>query len=62
MSDMENHKSLMVKLTKPLVPPVIAIAIAFVVGAILIVLLGRNPLEVYRTLLEGGLSGWPNLR
>ena len=51
----------MKKLAMPLVAPVIAIAIAFVIGAILITLLGHNPVEVYQTLLEGGLSGWPNL-
>lgn len=58
---MENQKSLLNKLAMPLVAPVIAIVIAFVVGAILIALLGRNPVLVYQTLLEGGLSGWPNL-
>lgn len=57
---MEYQKSLMKKLAMPLIAPVIAVFIAFLVGAILIVLLGRNPLEVYQTLLEGGLSGWPN--
>lgn len=42
-------------------PPVAAVACAFLVGAVLILLLGRNPIEIYQTLLAGGLSGWPNL-
>ncbi len=58
---MENLRVLIKSLALPLIAPVVAIAIAAVVGAILIVLLGRSPLEVYQTLLEGGLSGWPNL-
>ncbi|WP_412066301.1 ABC transporter permease [Rhizobium sp. SYY.PMSO] len=58
---MESIRTLLEKLIKPLLAPLVAMAIATVVGAILIVLLGRNPLEVYETLLEGGLSGWPNL-
>jgi general nucleoside transport system permease protein len=61
MSDMENRKSLMNKLAAALTAPVIAIVVAFLVGAVLIAMLGRNPFEVYQTLLEGGLSGWPNL-
>lgn len=40
--------------------PLLAIATAVAVGAVLIALLGRNPLDIYTILLEGGLSGWPN--
>jgi simple sugar transport system permease protein len=58
---MDSEKNMIMKLAAPLIAPAVAIVIAFVVGAILITLLGRNPVEVYRTLLEGGLSGWPNL-
>lgn len=58
---MASSRTLADKLIKPLVAPAVAITIATIVGAILIALLGRNPLEVYQTLLEGGLSGWPNL-
>ncbi len=41
--------------------PAFAIAVAVVVGAGLVALLGRNPLEVYGILFAGGLSGWPNI-
>jgi ABC-type uncharacterized transport system permease subunit len=41
--------------------PAFAIAIAVLVGAILIAALGRNPFEIYRILFAGGLSGWPNI-
>lgn len=41
--------------------PVFAIAVALVVGAVLVAILGRNPLEVYWILLAGGLAGWPNV-
>ena len=58
---MDMLKTLLDKLTRSLAAPVFALAVATVVGAILIALLGRNPLTVYQTLLEGGLSGWPNL-
>lgn len=58
---MENPKHLTQTLARALFAPVIAVFIAFVVGAALIALLGRNPIEVYQTLLQGGLSGWPNL-
>jgi general nucleoside transport system permease protein len=61
MSDMENLKSLTKKLAAALIAPVIAVVVSFVIGAVLIALLGRNPFEVYQILLEGGLSGWPNL-
>ena len=41
--------------------PAFAIVIAVIVGAGLVALLGRNPLEVYGILFAGGLSGWPNI-
>ena len=41
--------------------PAFAIAVAVIVGAGLVGLLGRNPLEVYGILFAGGLSGWPNI-
>lgn len=41
--------------------PLFATAVAFLVGAVLIAVLGRNPIEVYQVLLAGGLSGWPNI-
>ena len=58
---MENLKTLIKQSMTALVAPAFAIATATIVGAVLIALLGRNPLEVYQTLLAGGLSGWPNL-
>ncbi len=42
------------------VAPAIALAVALVVGGLLIAALGRDPVEVYGVLLAGGLSGWPN--
>lgn len=58
---MENLKTLIKQSMSALVAPAFAIVTAVIVGAVLIALLGRNPLEVYQTLLAGGLSGWPNL-
>lgn len=46
---------------KTVAAPAFAIAIAVIVGAGLITVLGRNPLEVYGILFAGGLSGWPNV-
>lgn len=42
-------------------PPLFAIAVSFVVGGLLMALLGRNPFRVYVVLIDGSLSGWPNL-
>ena len=44
-----------------IVAPAVAVAVALVVGGLLIAALGRNPLEIYGVLLAGGLSGWPNM-
>src|SRR5689334_15202814 len=49
------------RLAKPLVGPLIAIAIAVLVGGLLVILLGQDPIEVYLTLIRGSLVGWPNL-
>ena len=48
-------------LLRPVASPAIAVAVAMVVGAALVVALGHNPIEVYWTLIEGSLVGWPNL-
>jgi general nucleoside transport system permease protein len=48
-------------LVRAIAMPLFAIVTAFLVGAILIALLGRNPFEVYPVLIAGGLSGWPNI-
>ena len=60
MSDPGPSDSLLRRSPRALLPPAFAIATAMVIGAILIAVLGQNPLAVYRTLLSGGLSGWPN--
>ncbi len=45
----------------PAVQPVVAVVVATVVGGLLILALGENPIEVYSVLLSGGLVGVPNL-
>lgn len=49
------------RLIGPLVGPVVAILIAVLVGGILVALLGNDPVDVYWTLIQGSLVGWPNL-
>jgi simple sugar transport system permease protein len=49
------------RLLQPLASPLIAIVIAVIVGGVLVALLGNDPVEVYGTLIEGSLVGWPNL-
>ena len=46
---------------RALVGPLVALVVAFVLGGILVALLGQNPFAVYALLLRGSLSGWPNL-
>ncbi|MBV9220278.1 MAG: ABC transporter permease, partial [Methylobacteriaceae bacterium] len=48
-------------LLRPILGPLVAIIIATLVGAALVAALGQNPIEVYSTLIEGGIVGWPNL-
>jgi general nucleoside transport system permease protein len=48
-------------LLRPIASPVIAVVVAVVVGAVLVTALGHSPVEVYGTLIEGSLVGWPNL-
>ncbi|HLJ71634.1 MAG TPA: ABC transporter permease [Roseiarcus sp.] len=48
-------------LVRPLAGPAVAVLIAIVVGALLVAAVGQNPLDVYVTLIKGGLVGWPNL-
>jgi len=55
-----NYKAGLIKAVQALYAPVFAIVLSFLIGAVVIVALGRNPLEVYGYLLKGGLSGWPN--
>lgn len=39
----------------------VAIAIAVVIGGLLVAALGHDPVEVYGLLLDGSLDGWPNI-
>ena len=49
------------RLARALAGPLLAVLIAFVIGGLLVAVLGDNPLEVYAALLRGSLSGWPNI-
>ena len=49
----------MTKLARELLFPLIAVLAAFIVGGILILLIGDNPLVAYRLLLGSALS-WPD--
>jgi len=49
----------MTKLARDLLFPIIAVVAAFIVGAILILLVGDNPITAYRLLLGSALS-WPD--
>ena len=49
----------MSKLARDLLFPIIAVVAAFIVGAILILLVGDNPITAYRLLLGSALS-WPD--
>src|SRR5260370_7211700 len=48
-------------LLRPVASPAIAVAVAALVGAVLAAALGHDPVEVYWTLIQGSLVGWPNL-
>src|SRR5688572_26005505 len=47
------------KLLRELLFPLIAVVSAFVVGGVLVLLIGDNPIEAYRLLLGSALS-WPD--
>src|SRR5919205_1246716 len=47
------------KLLRELVFPLVAVAFAFVVGGVVVLLIGDNPLEVYGLLLGSALT-WPD--
>src|SRR3954470_11031410 len=49
----------MTKFARELIFPLIAVVAAFIVGGILILLVGDNPIETYRLLL-GSALGWPD--
>jgi simple sugar transport system permease protein len=48
-------------LLSAVVAPVMALAIAAILGAILVMALGENPIEVYWLLISGSLVGIPNI-
>jgi ABC-type uncharacterized transport system permease subunit len=61
-SAIKNHKSKIknsMKLLRELLFPLIAVVAAFIVGGILILLVGDSPIEAYRLLLGSALS-WPD--
>jgi simple sugar transport system permease protein len=45
----------------PLAGPMLAVLVAFVIGGLLVLVLGQNPIDVYSLLIDGSLSGWANL-
>ncbi|MDB5531318.1 MAG: Sugar transporter permease [Devosia sp.] len=46
---------------RPAVQPIVAVLIATIVGGLLVLALGENPIEVYGLLISGSLVGVPNL-
>jgi ABC-type uncharacterized transport system permease subunit len=48
-------------LVRSFLPPLFAVLLAALVGAVLVAALGQDPVEVYQTLITGGVVGWPNL-
>jgi simple sugar transport system permease protein len=48
-------------LLRPILGPLFAILIAAAAGAGLVAALGQNPVDVYWTLVQGSIIGWPNL-
>src|SRR5213596_1079628 len=49
----------MTNLLRQLLFPLIAVVVAFIVGGILILLVGDNPIQAYKLLLGSALS-WPD--
>src|ERR671921_2993847 len=47
------------KLLRELIFPLVAVAFAFLVGGVIVLLIGDNPLEVYGLLLGSALT-WPD--
>lgn len=45
----------------PVIRPAIALAIAAIVGGLLVLAMGNNPFEIYGVLISGSLVGVPNL-
>jgi len=55
------QQALASRISHALAGPLFAVALSFVMGGLLVLALGRNPLDVYGVLLTGAFSGWPNL-
>ncbi len=51
---------LLVRALRPLARPVFAVLLAILVGGLLVLCLGENPISVYGMILDGSLVGWPN--
>lgn len=49
----------MMRLLRPLVHPFVAVVAAFLVGGVIVILIGDNPLETYELLIGSALS-WPD--
>lgn len=61
MSDSTVQTSFLSLQGARLLRPVVAIAIATVIGGALVAALGSNPLAIYGMLIQGSLIGWPNI-
>ncbi len=61
MSDSTAQADFLSARSARLLRPVVAIAIAVVIGGALVAALGSNPLAIYGMLIEGSLIGWPNI-
>lgn len=49
------------RMARAVARPVLALLVSAVVGALLVALLGNNPMEVFSILLDGSLDGWSNV-
>src|SRR3954469_12282290 len=54
-----HHSSLVMKLLRELLFPLIAVVAAFIVGGIIVLLIGDDPIETYK-LLIGSAFSWPD--
>ena len=58
-----QHRSPSVRLLallQPMASPMLAVVIAIIVGGLIVLALGENPIEVYSVIFEGSLVGLPN--
>jgi ABC-type uncharacterized transport system permease subunit len=59
-NDRPAQQALASRVARALAGPLFAVLVSFAVGGLLVLALGRDPLEVYGALLTGAFSGWPN--